>query len=140
MNTYQFSKKQQTKNLVVYNFINTIASLITFLYFGTDSISDDIFFFYAIITFATLIIFLKQLNKFFIEISISENNVKFVYANQMKDSITALKDELIMEISDDKISFKQINSEKFIGFAYKNRIIDKEKWDELILEFSIQRI
>ena len=140
MNTYQFSKKQQTKNLVVYNFINTIASAITFLYFGTDSISDDIFFFYAIITFATLIIFLKQLNKFFIEISISENTVKFVYANQMKDSITALKDELVLEISDDKISFKQINSEKFIGFAYKNRIIDKKKWDELILEFSIQRI
>jgi|GEM_PF-5092762 len=75
---------------------------------------------------------LKQTNKQFSEIIFEDEKIKFFFFNQMKSPLILSKTEVRIDLSNDEIEFTNLITNKYIGNAYKNRIAEPEKWDDLI--------
>ena len=50
----------------------------------------------------------------------------------MKTPLILSKKEVKIDLYNDKIEFQNLITNSFIGRAYKNRILEPEKWNELI--------
>jgi hypothetical protein len=50
----------------------------------------------------------------------------------MKSPLILSKTEVRIDLSNDEIEFTNLITNKYIGNAYKNRIAEPEKWDDLI--------
>lgn len=133
MQVFRFFNKQQTKTYMVFTIISIVLSIFIFSNLDSHYINIHLaYLFVVILSFISIMYSIKQASRSFEEIIIEEKSIKFYFFNKMKKPISTFIDELDIQQDNNKITIKNKESKELIGEAFKNRLENIEKWDELI--------
>lgn len=132
MKSYKFLNKQQAKTYSIFTIISVILAIIIFSNLGTFLNKSFAYLLLSILSFISIMVSIKQASSQFSEIIIEEEKIKFFYLNKMKAPLVLLKKQVKMDIHSNKIEFQNLITNSSIGRAYRNRLVESDKWDELI--------
>lgn len=133
MKIFIFFKKKQPITYYLFTVMGVIIAIIILSYGMDNSLNRTISYsVVSIISFISIMINIKQANKEFIKIEIEDLSIKFTFRNKNKKSLYILKSEISILVYDEKMEFKKDMKGELIGIAYKNRLGEIEKWEDLI--------
>jgi len=131
MKSYKFYNKQDVKMYTIFTILGVILSITIFSNMMDSSLKRSFaYLFVTILSFISIMVSIKQSSKQFSEIVIDDEKIKFYFQNKMKSPLTLPKKEVAIINYDDIVEFRDL-SNNFIGKAYKNKIVESEKWNEL---------
>lgn len=140
MKAFRFSTKGQAKNYSVLTIINVLIAVVIFL--NIDSLYINRRAAFLIVSLASLfsiILAIKKASKMFEEIILEEHTVTFYFANKMKEKMKTTIADIEVVLNDDFMEIHDSKVNKLIGRAYKNRIEDKSKWQDLVQCFKVKQ-
>lgn len=132
MKSFKFRIKQEAKTYTIFTFVAIVLSVFIFAGLNTYIDKYEAYLLVSILSFVSIMVAIRKANFGFKEISIEDETVKFYFLNKNKISLTIPKSSISVIIDENRIEFKFRDTDKLIGRAYKNRIIEPLKWDDLM--------
>ena len=86
----------------------------------------------ALYTFLNVTKYIKNSKKNINSIIVDDKSVMINFMHVMVDPIKLNIDELYAIEEVDKLNIKQVNGDIFVATVYKENLIDKHEWEELL--------
>ena len=140
MIAFRFSTKGQAKTYTFFTILSAIFAILIFSSLDKLLISSELaYFIVAILSGISAIVSIKKAGKTFEEIILEEHTVTFYFANKMKEKMKTTIADIEVVLNDDFMEIHDSKVNKLIGRAYKNRIEDKSKWQDLVQCFKVKQ-
>lgn len=128
MKVFRFSNKQQNNTYLIFTIISAILAIVILLNLDVNFNKQIAYLLVSVLSFISIMVSIKEAGKEFLEITISDDLVKFTFRNKKKGNLSILKEDLLVDVEEEKVEFKNRKTNELIGKSYKNRIIEKEEW------------
>lgn len=134
MKVIRFSNKDTNTKKTVWGILILILSVFVFSYFNIDfKINHSVIYFILTLSyFLSTYVFSNKLTKGVKVLEFSDNQMKVIFFNGFKDSITLGTTDYDVVVKDNTINIIKRKSRKLVGVLYKEFLITSSEWEELL--------
>jgi hypothetical protein len=132
MEAFRFQNRNRRKKVTGISIIISLFSVFVIIGFFGKTFKPLTFFLAAVISFIGIMFQIRKASFEFEELLIYDEYLKLYHQNKMKLPIEAKINELVIEISSDKITISSNKDQKLLGYALKESIESQDKWDILV--------
>lgn len=135
MKVYRFEYKKAQMKLYFVLVIVSLLSATLFINIDRKIMMSIVYLVAALYTLINVTKYIKNSKKNINSIIIDENIVMINFMNVMVDPIKLNPNELYAILDEEKLILKQVNGDKLIATVYKENLINKLEWEELLVCF-----
>lgn len=135
MKVYRFEYKKAQMKLYFVLVIVSLLSATLFINIDRKIMMSIVYLVAALYTLINVTKYINNSKKNINSIIIDENIVMINFMNVMVDPIKLNPIELYAILDEDKLILKQVNGDKLIATVYKENLINKLEWEELLVCF-----